>query len=333
MKKVLSFLFIVMLLVSSYNYSNSPRPKIIFGWDKDSLLFDGEEEYTEIPYKPADDQCQIVVVDAPCARGDIYVTKIGSVCGVKDTIIREKKDQMLKNGDILVPGSIIRTCPSDLPHQKNAIENTVIAVVLTSGGTPVPLNFELAPNSEFIIFDPSATCSAIKKKNFEPVKVKLKKGKMYSNITDDIRASLIVIGEQVEQAIREEGLSLVSTFNSIIGHMHTKYSVEISTEGSDTIDIIKVYEGSATVKLAKSPPSNKNENKEQIDQLQKDLKDGKITAQEFGAKLKELTQNMTNKAIEVVPVEVPAGSKCTATNHSLKVEPIESDDVQWWNDK
>ncbi|MFI5144247.1 MAG: hypothetical protein ACHQJ4_01505 [Ignavibacteria bacterium] len=320
-------LFIAFILNVNPNHAH-PR---FSGGDNDSLLFDGEEEYTEIPYKPADDQCQVVVVDAPCARGDIYVTKIGSVCGVKDTIIREKKDQVLKNGDILVPGSIIRTCPADLPDKKNAVENTVVAVVLTSGGKPVPLNVELAPNTDFIIFDPSVTCNALKNKKFEPVKVKLNKGKMYSNISDDIRASLIVVGEQAEQFGQVMGLTVVGAFNSIIDHINTKFSVEINTDGTDTVDIIRVYEGSATVKLAKSPPSNKNENKEQIDQLQKDYKDGKLTAQEFGDKMKELSQNMTKKALDIVPVEVTAGNKCTATNHSLTVEPIETDDVQWWN--
>ena len=321
----LFFTFFLLNVNSSYSH---PR---FSGGDNDSLLFDGEEEYTEIPYQPADDECQVVVVDAPCATGDIYVTKIGSVCGVKDTIIREKKDQVLKNGDILVPGSIIRTCPADLPDKKNAVENTVIAIVLTSGGKPVPFNVELAPNSDLIIFDPSATCNALKRKNFEPVKVKLNKGKMYSNVSDDIRASLIVIGEQVEQAIQSTGMTIVGAYNTVIEHVHTKFSVEINTDGTDTVDIIRVYEGSATVKLAKSPPSNKNENKEQIDQLQKDYKDGKITMQEFKDKLQELTQNMTKKAMDTVPVEVTAGNKCTATNHSLTVEPIEPDDVQWWN--
>ena len=329
LKFYITLLIAVFILGTKSNFAYHPK---FSGGDNDSLLFDGEEEYTDIPYRPADDdECQVVVVDAPCARGDIYVKKIGSVCGVKDTIIREKKDQVLKNGDILVPGSIIKTCPADLPDKKNAVENTVIAIVLTSGGKPVPFNVELAPNSDLIIFDPSATCNALKRKNFEPVKVKLNKGKMYSNISDDIRASLIVIGEQVEQAIQSMGMTLVGAYNTVIEHVHTKFSVEINTDGTDTVDIIRVYEGSATVKLAKSPPSNKNENKDQIDQLQKDYKDGKITMQEFKDKLQDLTQNMTKKALDIVPVEVTAGNKCIATNHSLTVSPIETDDDQWWN--
>lgn len=330
MNRILFILLTFLIIIAVNAYSFTINSKIIYNGDNDSLLFDGEEEYTEIPYVD-NDECQVVVADVGCAWGDIYVKKIGSVCGVKDTIIREKKDQVLKNGDILVPGSIIRTCPADLPDKKNAIDNTVIAVVLQSGGKTIPFNVELAPNSEFIIFDPTATCNSLKNKNFEPVKVKLKKGKMYSNISDDVRASLIVIGEQVEKTIQDMGLTVVGAFNSVVEHIHTKFSVEISTDGADTIDIIKVYEGTATVKLAKSPPSNKNEAKEKINQLQKDYKDGKISSSEYSSKMLELTQDLTKKALDIVPVEVTAGNKCTATNHSLTVDPIESDDVQWWN--
>lgn len=106
----------------------------------------------------------------------------------------------------------------------------------------------------------------------------------------------------------------------------TVYSVEKTTAG----DIIRVYEGSVNVKIRKSDAKDIKDVTQQMQQLNEDFKNGKITQEEMIAKSKELTEKMT-KGMESmkVSVKVEAGSQVTVGDVIGPVVPIENES-SWW---
>jgi len=108
--------------------------------------------------------------------------------------------------------------------------------------------------------------------------------------------------------------------------LFTTYTVEITGEA----DITKVYEGSVEVSLLNPDMTDSDQLGEQIQQLSKDFQEGKISADEFAKQMKEYSEKIKNINEHMQPVNIEAGNKCIATKSSLTVEPIESNDIRWW---
>jgi len=120
----------------------------------------------------------------------------------------------------------------------------------------------------------------------------------------------------------------VTTERGFGGVRGTEFTYQINIDGNDTTDVIKLYEGSMEVRL--TAPEIAADKKAEIEQAAKDLQNGKITMQEFGQKMKEFQS--ANKDFQELskPVTVTEGNRCTATNTSIKIEPIEPGDDHWW---
>ncbi len=123
----------------------------------------------------------------------------------------------------------------------------------------------------------------------------------------------------------------IKTERGEIVNKGTKYSVESVSSGSETVDIIRVYEGSVEVKIKKSDTKDIKDVTQQMQQLNEDYKNGKITQEELIAKSKEITEKMT-KAMENMRVSavIDAGSQVTVGDVIGQTVPIENDDM-WWN--
>jgi hypothetical protein len=63
------------------------------------------------------------------------------------------------------------------------------------------------------------------------------------------------------------------------------------------------------------------------------MQDGKITMEEFSAKMNEIAVNSQNSYDLMKPVIVDEGSKCTVTKKSMNVEPLSAgDEDQKWEE-
>jgi hypothetical protein len=116
--------------------------------------------------------------------------------------------------------------------------------------------------------------------------------------------------------------------DAIVGVRGTEFSFQINIEGSDTTNVIKVYEGTVNCQL-RAPQVDKNKQKE-MEQASQDFQNGKISIEEFGQKMKDFTNEQKDLQEQQKPVDVTVGNKCTATRNTMKVEPIESGDEHWW---
>ena len=319
MKKFTPYLFVsILFMVFSMSANAAPRINFFFN-NNDSLLFDGEEESYDV-IKLSDASCRIIVNYAVDASGEILKRKISNICGERDTGWVAKHADTLKARDMLQEGTTVKTGP-----------NGEISILMITGDSKADVitEFALGPNSTLNLPILTDLCTAMQKKlDIGQMKVDLKKGKIFVNMGE--KANQII--QDFHRLSHDVGLMVFNTANSIVNDLHTQFSIEVSTDGNDTSDIIKVYEGKVKVSVPYTG-QHKGEGKtkaQEMQQLTQDYKDGKITMEELQKKMKEATQNMVNTAENMLPVTVEVGNKCTNSNGVLKIEPIESSDDRWW---
>lgn len=318
MKKIISYLFVISLFVVLLTTRSYSGQGTSFPYNyNDSLLFDGAEENSDV-INISDYSCSFVVNFGHHAWGDVLQRKIMQICGQPDTTWELKKNVELKATDMLAEGSKVMT--------EYDGEVSILMKTGSSSGDVIT-EFYLAGNSELELPRLTDLCNALKKK-MDPgqITIDFNKGKIFYKINKEVDNIL----QDWHDLSHDAGLIIVHAYNSVIDHVNTQFSVEVTQVGDDTVDVIKVYEGSAKIKLKTAPPPGKNNTKEQIDQLNEDFKNGKITKEDYQSKLMEITQKLTSSATDMLPQDVEAGNKCTVTKNSLKVEPIESNDDHWW---
>jgi pyruvate/2-oxoglutarate dehydrogenase complex dihydrolipoamide acyltransferase (E2) component len=176
-------------------------------------------------------------------------------------------------------------------------------------------------------------CKALKDKKPGPVeKIKLEKGVTYIEILKDAEKLIKDISIKSDEIQKEYNPIFYHAVHTIVRHLMTKFSIEIVQSGSDTIDVIKVYEGSVEVSMQKiAESSDADEMAKKMEQLAQDMQEGKISPEELQRKVMEYKEQMEKEVSDVQPVVIEAGNKCTATKNSLKVEPIEENDDRWWD--
>jgi hypothetical protein len=319
MKKIISIVFFIFLylVLNSISYSGQGTP---FSYnDNDSLLFDGAEENSEYMDAP-DDNCFVMVEFADGATGDIWKQSIKKVCGVPDTVWEKKLNVKLEAGNALVEGSKVKT------DANGRVSLFFFNSVTRGAGWTI----RLGPNTDFDLPRMDDFCTALKNKATAPapVNVDFKIGKIFVKMGEDFEKLM----NDYNQLTTATEIMVVHTVSTMIDHFYTQFSVEVNTTGSDTTEIIRVYDGSVTVKPTKksSREADSKSKAKEMQQLTVDYQNGKITKEEMQQKLQELTQNIENNANQMLPVTVEAGNKCTSANGTLKVEPIESNDDRWW---
>lgn len=294
-----TLLIIAACLISLVSYS-SGLPKINID-PHDSLLFDGSN-YNATPddgYYP----CYWKVVKLKGkAFGTIRKVEIGNICGVPDTVY-SLTDGELKEGDILSDGTIIETGADGLITVGVFLKsspNSLGRLMMTSD----PLSLMKIP-----LLNP--ICDALKtdKEIEEAGKVLIIKGK----VTYDSPPT-----EKIK--MRTEGK------RSSVKHSKTRYSHEVRIDGSDTLDIIRVYEGSVEISHIRNDFSDQESSAKEMEQLTKDFQEGKITMEELSSKIEAFTNSSKQLTDNLKPFIVDEGNKCTLNKKDYIIEPLGAGD-------
>ncbi len=301
MKDLISYLIICfMMALTCTVYSGEPENYV--SGPHDSLLFDGDNS----SYEPYDDgyyPCYWKVVKLKgYAFGTVRTRHIGRICGVRDTSYTVE-DDTLKEGDILSDGTIIETGPDGL---------IAVAVFLKSDpNRQGRLMMTSGPSALMKIALLNPLCDALKndKAIEEAGKVLMIKGK----VTYDSPPS-----EKVK--MRTEGK------NSSVKHSKTRYSHEVSTNGTDTVDIVRVYEGAVDINHIRGDFSDQEAKGKEMEQLAQDFQSGKITMDEMARKIEEVTNSFHQVTENLKPFIVEEGFKCILDTKSYTIEPLGAGD-------
>lgn len=326
MKKLYFILTVILFIVQPVLYSQQVAG--LFHDNSDTLLFDGDNDY--LPgYNISDLGCKIVVREVNCAKGNILLPKVIQGCGTEvQTVYEAKLDQELRAGDILQFGSsVYTTC------DKGYIK--IDCIYETGDGTLATFPLELVVsntgkgNAGLKVPWADEFCYQMKRKKEVPKdSVVINQGKIFINLGKNIQKIFDDLGQMTRDLGHDVKIMTFNTVRTITSHNNTQFSIEIQNDGNDTIDVIKVYEGSVNVQL-KSPEVAQDKQKA-IEQAAQDFQNGKITAQEFGEKMKQFNSDVKDFNDQSKPVLVTEGNKCTATKSTMKVEPIEPGDEHWW---
>jgi len=330
----------IMLSISFFLFMQAitfSMPNLLLGGgpgSHDTLILDGESTILHSPFDISYLGCEIRVRDAHCFKGFVLHPKVYTGCGSEDndTVWEVDKEVEIKAGDLLQSNSAVWSfCKNayatiDIIYKGLDGQKDTLPISMGNGGGGGGINLP----------DLYRFCYNLRsKKNAPQDKIELKEGKIFLNlgknlqrIYDDAGRIINDIGKGINDAAHDIKVMTVNTVRTITSHNGTQFSVEIVVNGTDTSDVIKVYEGSVTVQLAN--PQIAGDKKAEIEQAGKDLQAGKITMQEFGQKMKEFQKANAEFQDLSKPVTVTEGNKCTATNTSIKIEPIESGDDHWW---
>lgn len=320
---VFSILFAATVSANAYT-----PPKL--GIDPhDSLLFDGSSKIL-LNTAPNSKSCYIKVFHITGkANGKVLKKELAFDCAeIPDTILTSVEKDLVA-GEYLVEGTDIKTGP----------DSKVDVMIMASGsqGERGAMVLTVGPNSVLTLPMVSSLCTALKTK--QPIKgqVKIKNGKVkvmtkekipdfklgeldLLNLRDDPEMTRF---EYLEPMFKKMVESLGK--NSSVTHTKTEYSHEVKIDGSDTLDIIRVYEGSVEISMV-NIDTDEDEMTKKMEKFGEDMQSGKITAEEMQAKMVEF-QNYSQKLSDLMtPLEVNEGSKCIITKNSRTVEPLGTGD-------
>jgi len=331
MKKIiLSLSFLLLMQGISLSMPGLPG-----GDSHDTLLLDGEDFIIHGFYDKSYLGCEIRVKDAHCFKGNVLVQKIYTGCGSEDndTVWEVNKEVELKAGDLLQSHSQVNSS-----CKNGYVEIEIIIKGPDGSKVTIPLKMgHGGGGAGMTLPDIYQFCYNLRSKKSVPEdKVELQEGKVFINmdknaqkIFDDAEKVMQDIKKSINIDVQDFHVFTFNTPRTITSHNNTQFSIEIKVDGNDTMDVIKVYEGSVTVQLANAPETSTDKNNE-IEQAGQDLQNGKITMDEFTRKIKEFTNAVKESSEMSKPVTVTEGNKCTATRSTLKVEPIEAGDDHWW---
>jgi hypothetical protein len=120
----------------------------------------------------------------------------------------------------------------------------------------------------------------------------------------------------------------VSTDRNGGGVRGTEFTFEITPEK----EVIKVYEGTFEVYPLKKNLQLEDSGKE-MEQLQKDFESGKISMDEYTAKMMEFSNKMSKLSDEITKsTMVEAGYMVTVTDKVSTPEPIPTGETKWFED-
>ncbi len=295
MKKI-NYTVIALLFITFLSYSQS-RHEEHNSPGYDTLLFDGADNNSTAFYDKAFDHCYVYVEHVKGnAQGTIMTTKYETICGGQvDTVTYFKKGKV-KQGDKLETGEIISTGP-----------DSYLSIMFPDHKT-----IRLSPNSQMMLNKDYC-------QNNGPIQILLQEGEMYG---DDR------LGNQDKKfnVTTKYGTSIVDG---------TLFTVGTTINGSDTTDILKVYEGSVKFQmlLGKTGINKVSDKGSQLKQLYEDYKNGKITNEEFTKKMQD-AQNGMVESLPKEPVHVTAGYKSTILNGANATDPetFDASENRWFDD-
>lgn len=132
----------------------------------------------------------------------------------------------------------------------------------------------------------------------------------------------------------KDNFIMTRTINGQIINTGTSYSVQSILDGNDTIDIVRVYDGSVTfepnLEDGKYIRSQANTNME-IRKLFEDYQKGKITLEEYIKKAAELSSGKWEP--KTVTVEAGYESRIVGRDNPTDPIPFDTNENRWWEEK
>lgn len=308
MLKKLFFLPVFAVILTAFNVSFSAGKPGFAGGPHDSLLFDGSNSspgnnLSRGNYDGGYYPCSWKVVKLKgYAFGTVRKMDIGNMCGQPDTSYYVV-DDTLKEGDILSDGTVIET---------GAGAMISVAVFMKSDPTRTGRFFMTAHEYSLMkipVLDALCEQLRIEWQGELAQKVLIIKGK----VTYDSPPS-----DKVK--IRTEGK------RSSVRHNKTKYSHEVLVDGGDSIDVVRVYEGSVEISHILSDFSDYESKGKEMEQLAQDFQAGKITMEEMTTKIEEFQANTGKLSDKMKPFIVDQGNKCILGKSSYSIEPLGTGD-------
>ena len=310
MKTIYSILLIILLVTSSALYSQTKGNSNYYSAGHDSLSIDGSNgsPFTKASFK---NECFFKVVKVKgLAMGKVLKPKITPGCTKEFETLYVAEDKRLAENDILDEGSFLETGPDGL----------VAVALFLAGDTKQQGSFFLTvgPSSQTRIFQLNEFCSALKAKREyrEKNRVTVVKGVVTYESVPGSSIQTSTVGK-----------------NASVKHTKTLFTHEVTVEGNDTIDVIRVFEGSVEVTYQKNSIADDEAMVALLGKVSEDMLAGKITTEEYVAKMTEWQNYSKNKLALSEPTSVDEGNKCTVRRNSVIVEPLGSDNDRWWENK
>lgn len=299
-KSVFAVLFILFFSTCSFAYDGG----------HDSLIFDGASRLPfDNAYAPENCYIQVKAMYGPVKGTVIRCNVFYSVC--EGGYIRSctfEEDTQLKIGDTLMEGTDLEVGTGDktfagigtyLPNDAGNIFSSIGMIVRENSKIRLPII--------------SYYCKNLIEQEKKKSEVTVIKGTVEYDSKEGANPKITSSGKR-----------------STAKHIKTKYTHEVRFEGPDTIDVIKVYEGSVEVTYMKPDASVDEDMSAKMQKLSQDMLEGKISAEEFQKEMEEFDAYGKNSMDLTKPVVVDEGSKCTVGRNSMKTEPIEPGDQRWW---
>ncbi|HWA05061.1 MAG TPA: hypothetical protein VG961_00835 [Ignavibacteria bacterium] len=302
MKNYLFLTLLFIMFAGAINFTFSADLSGNTGGPHDSLLFDGDNSNPgnyDGGYYP----CSWKVVKLKgYAFGTVRKMHIGNMCGTPDTSYI-LKDDTLKEGDILSDGTIIET---------GAGAMISVAVFMKSDPNRIGRFFMTAHEFALMkipLLDVICEQLKIELQGELAQKVLIIKGKVTYDSPPSEKSKLSTKGKR----------------SSVI-HNKTRYSHEVLVDAGDSIDIVRVYEGSVEISPILSDFSDYESKGKEMEQLAQDFQAGKITMEEMARKIEEFQNNTHQLSESMKPFLVEAGSKCILNGKTYIIEPLGAGD-------
>jgi len=278
-----------------------------FGGNNDSLLFDGEDFQSLHNKLPGSNKCYFRVAHViGTATGIIKEPKVISGCTKEYETLYVVVDKKLQKGDILVEGTTVYTEANSRLILNAYLPNDNPEDIFGS------FHLNVNENSNLDVPRLQNLCERIT----EQETVELKKGKVKFKSEKGKKSKVRTVGKR-----------------SSVLHTKTHYSHEVKIDGSDTVDVIRVYEGSVEVTNFSYNFSEEESMEKELEKLSILFSENKISAEEYGSKMMELSSKGMKNIEEInKPAIVDEGSMCIVTGTSITVEPLDKSEEKWWEE-
>ena len=132
----------------------------------------------------------------------------------------------------------------------------------------------------------------------------------------------------------KDNFIITRTINGQVINTGTRYSVQSILDGNNTIDIVRVYDGSVTFKQSGDAYIQSVKSKsEQMNQLYEDYQSGKISIEEYTKKMGEILQGISETAPGGVTINEGFESRMVGSKKPTEPVPFDINENRWWEEK
>lgn len=302
MKKITLAVSLILFIVSSGLYSQSKSGTGFISGGHDSLLFDGANGNTFMDKSPCGCRIRIAAVGGKKVHARICEKQVDETCGQYDTFYVKVRRGIVSWDSDILDGDTIYT--DDSP-------GSWIDLQLDDGKRLL-----MGRNSSMVV---TGNCQ-------NNPEVTLHYGRLFLDLSKGNKDNFI----------------MTRTINGQIINTGTRYSVQSILDGNNTIDIVRVYDGSVTFQPNMQNETNKKETEKYakdasdkaalLQKLTEDYQSGKITLKEYTDKLKEIMAGPEIEIMKTVTVEAGYESRINGSGNPTEPVPFDVSENRWWEE-